>query len=79
MVPSGFRRCGHLSFLNQFSKNNIGWPQQPLAEKVLKSVKNWIFDDPFHKNGPALVILVPGTIQSSGPGRFFSEIGILRL
>ena len=31
-------------------KSNIGWPQQPLAEKVLKSVKNWIFDDELHKN-----------------------------
>ena len=29
-------------------------------------VKNWIFDDPFHKKGPLLVILVPGMIQSSG-------------
>ena len=65
MVPSGFRRFGHLSFLNQFSKNNIGWPQQPLTEKVLISVKNWIFDDTFYKKGPVLVILVPGMIQLS--------------
>ena len=33
-------------------KSNIGWPQQPLTEKVLKSVQSWIFDDTFHKNGP---------------------------
>ena len=30
------------------------------------SVKNWIFDTPFHKQGPLLVILVPGMIQPSG-------------
>jgi hypothetical protein len=29
-------------------------------------VKDWIFDDPFNKKGPLLVILVPGMIQSSG-------------
>ena len=29
-------------------------------------VKNWIFDDPFHKKGPLLVILGPGMIQPSG-------------
>jgi hypothetical protein len=29
-------------------------------------VKNWIFDDPFHKKGQLLVILVPGMIQPSG-------------
>ena len=33
-----------------FQKSNIGCPQQPPTEKVLKSVKIWIFDDPFHKN-----------------------------
>ena len=41
------------------------WPQQPPPEKVLKSVRNLIFEDPFHKNGPVLVILVPGMIQPS--------------
>ena len=48
-----------------YKKSKIGWLQQPPTEKVLKSVKNWIFDDPVHKKGTALVILVPGTIQSS--------------
>jgi hypothetical protein len=28
-------------------------------------VKNWIFDDLFHKKGPVLVILVPGVIKPS--------------
>ena len=46
-----------------FQKSNIGWPQQPPTEMLLISVKNWIFEDPFHKKGPALVILVPGMIQ----------------
>ena len=51
MVASGFRRVGYLSFMNQISKSNMGWPQQPPTEKVLKSVKRMIFDDPFHRNG----------------------------
>ena len=29
-------------------------------------LKQWIFDDPIHKKGPLLVILVPGIIQPSG-------------
>ena len=39
--------------------------QQPLTEIVLISIKNWIFDDPFLKKGPVMVILVPGMIQPS--------------
>ena len=49
-----------------FQKSNISCPHQPLTEKVLKSVKNLIFDDPFRKNGPVLVILVPMIIKPSG-------------
>ena len=37
-------------------------------------VKNWNFDDPFHKKVPILVILVPVMIKSSGSGSFFGEI-----
>ena len=65
MVPSGFMSGGHLSLSTSFQKNYIGWPQQSPTEMVLISVKNWIFDDPFHKNWPVLVILVPGIIQPS--------------
>ena len=35
------------------------------------SVKNWIFDDPFHKKLPILVILVPVMIRLLGLGSFF--------
>ena len=52
-------------------KNDIGWPQQPPTEKYQISVKNWIFDDPFHKKGSVLFILVSGMIQSSEPGSSF--------
>ena len=38
-------------------------------------VKNWIFDDPFHKKGPLLVILVPGMIQPSGSVNFLMKWG----
>ena len=48
-----------------FQKSNIAWPQQPPTEVVLISVKNWIFDDPFHKKGTSIVILVSGMIQPS--------------
>ena len=48
-----------------FQKSIIGWPQQPLTEIMVISVKNCIFDDPFHKKGPVLVSLVPGMIQPS--------------
>ena len=58
-----------------FQKSNIGWPQQPPTEIVLISVKNWIFDDPFHKKGPVLVILVPGMIQPSGSVIFLMKWG----
>ena len=52
--------------LTSFQKNDIGWPQQPLQEEYQISVKNWIFDDPFHKKGLVLVIWVLGMIQPSG-------------
>ena len=63
-----------------------GYPfvfHQPLFKKVASAglnslqqkgyqmlVKNWIFDDPFHKKEPLLVILVPGMIQPSGSAIF---------
>ena len=61
MVPSGFRRIAHLCLINQVKKkNDMGWPQQPLQEEYQISVKNWIFDDLFHKKGLVLVIWVLG-------------------
>ena len=69
MVPSAFRSSGHLSF-----KSNTGWPQQPPTERYQISVKNWIFDDPFHKKGPILVIWVPWMIQPSRSVFFCDEL-----
>ena len=38
-----------------FQKSIIGWPQQPLTERVSDIIKkNWIFDDQFHKKGQVL-------------------------
>ena len=37
---------------SSFQKSSIGWPQQPPTKIGLISVKNWVFDDPFHKKGP---------------------------
>ena len=58
-----------------FQKNNIGWPQQPPTEKVQISVKIWVFDDPFHKKRPVLVIWLPGGIQPSGAVMFLMKWG----
>ena len=58
-----------------FQKSNTCCPQQPLTKKVLNSVKIWIYDDPFHKNGPVLVILVPGIIEPSGSVIFLVKWG----
>jgi hypothetical protein len=49
-----------------FNKNDIGWPQQPLTEKISDIRKNWIFDDQFHKKGLVLVIWVLEMIKPSG-------------
>jgi hypothetical protein len=38
-------------------------------------VKNWIFDDPFHKKLPVMVILVPMMIRPSGSGSFLRKLG----
>jgi hypothetical protein len=38
-------------------------------------VKNWIFDDPFHKKLTVLVILVPVMIRPSGLGSFLGKLG----
>ena len=58
-----------------FQKSTIGWPQQPQTDIVLISVKKWIFDDPFHKQGPVLIIFVPGMIQPSGSVNFLMKRG----
>ena len=51
-----------------------------LQQKVYRiSLKICFFDDLFHKEGPVLVILVPGMIQPSGSGSLFEEIELLRL
>ena len=46
-----------------FSKKVTSVGLNSLQQKGYQiSVKNWIFDDPFHEKGPVLVILVPGMI-----------------
>ena len=52
--------CTFVFYEQVFKKNDIGWPQQPLQEEYQISVKNWIFDDLFHKKGLVLVIWVLG-------------------
>ena len=37
------------------------------------SVKNWIFDDPFHKKGLVLIIWVLGMIEPSGLVNFLMK------
>jgi len=38
-------------------------------------LKNWIFDDPFHKKLPFLVVLVPLMIRSLGSESFLRSLG----
>ena len=38
-------------------------------------VKNWIFDDPFHKKLPVMVLLVPVMIRPSVSGSFLRKLG----
>jgi hypothetical protein len=54
-------RQGIFSFNNQFVKKVIS----------AADLNIWIFDNPFHKKGPILVICLPGSIQASG-ALFFS-------
>ena len=56
MMPSGFRKFGHLNFINQFSRKHIGRPQHPPTEKVLNftmtfhdSTKTFFFSKPKNK------------------------------
>ena len=52
MVPSGFKRFVLLCFINQFLKNDICWPQQPLTEKVLKIQyhNSWLYPKKLFSN-----------------------------
>jgi hypothetical protein len=38
--------------------------------------KNWIFDDPFHKKLPVMIILVPVMIKPSGAGSVLRKLGL---
>ena len=63
MMPSGFRSCGNLSFINLFFKKVPSAGLNSLRKKGNQIlVKNWIFDDPFHKKGLFLIIWVLGMI-----------------
>ena len=55
-----------------FQKNNKGWPQQP-PTGYQTSVENWIFEDPIHKQGFELVILVARMIKQSGSRSFLRK------
>ena len=62
-----FLRNAKFCLPHQFSKKMTSAGLNSLWQKKYQiSVKNWIFDDPFHKKGLVLVILVPGMIKPSG-------------
>jgi hypothetical protein len=46
-----------------------------MSERVPYINKKCIFDDPFYKKVPELVILVPVMIKSSGSGSFLGKLG----
>ena len=68
MVPSGFRRFENLCFINHFSKK-----LHRLASTVSNRKSQWkigFLMNHSTKNGPVLVILVPGIIKPSGSVSF---------
>ena len=65
-------------FLTLVNKKVTSAGLNSLRQKMLKSVRNWIFDDPFNKKGLVLVILVLGMIKSSGSVIFFNDMRLLR-
>ena len=75
LMLSGFLSSGNLCLTN-FLK--LFWPHANLNSLHQKGchilVKNWIFDDPFHKKLPVLVILVPVMIRPSGSGGFLRKL-----
>ena len=64
MLPSGFKRIDHLSFIDQFSKKHKF--ALPDSEKL-----------EFYKKGQLLVILVQGMIQPLRSGSFLKIQGLL--
>ena len=66
-------RLDILGKTTSLEKSNTDWPHQPPTEMLPILVKNWIFDDPFHKKGLVLVILVLGMIKLSGSVNFLMK------
>jgi hypothetical protein len=61
-----------------FQNNGIGWPQQPPTKRVSDISKNWIFDDPFHKNGLVIGHLGARDDQTIRISNFFDEMRLSR-
>ena len=75
-MPRGFRRFGHLSFINHLTKKVTSAGLNSLRQKECQIlVKNLIFDDSFHKKGLVLVIWVLGMIKPSGSVIFLMKWG----
>ena len=76
LMLSGFLSSGILCLIHYLK---LFWPHAASTASIRKDTilgKNWILDDPFHKNLPVLVILVPGMIRPSRSGSFLGEIGL---
>jgi hypothetical protein len=56
-----------------FQKIDIGWPQQPLTERVSDISERLDFDNLFHKKGLVVVIWVLGMIKPSGSVNFLMK------
>ena len=76
MMHSGLGRFVHLCFINQFSKKMTSAGLNSLWQKEYQiSVKNWIFEDIFHKKELVLVIWVLAMIKPSGSVIFLMKWG----
>ena len=75
LMLSGFLSSGHLCLIPHLKLFLSSCGLNGLCQKGCHTlVKNWIFYDPFHKELPVMIILVPVMIKPSGSGSFLREL-----
>ena len=76
LMVSGFLSSGHLCLIHHLK---LFWPHVASTARQKGChilVKMWIFDDPFHKKLPVMVILVPSDDKTFRIRKFFEKIGL---
>ena len=78
MVPSGFRRFGHLFSSTSFQKNDNGWPQQPPTERVSDISKKLDFSGSIPQKGTGIGHLGARDDQIIRISNYFDEMRLSR-